>query len=569
MLSLLLRGERMAKRVRHAVAGSEDSFDRDLLWQLSPKLHDFCGEMGTTPRPLNIVFLPMACDNSRFYIVEALMAVALRRRGHQVRFILCDRGSRQCSMLIEQRRDRWQDQCQKCYQRHASLYTATGIECETFSSLDSDSRWSPDLDEDDEATVRSSLLRQLQCGDEQLLKDHPERLESFRQTARQTKRVAESLARRGVDVAVMPDGLYEKYGILLNEFRRRGIATLVHGRGRRQRREGFAWNRPVSDWAADHRWPAIAESPLRGRQREEIEKYLQTRVDQTGEVLAYTFGGAQSPSEIRQRLGFDDLRPLDLMLPNLLWDANTVGRHRAFDGQVSWVHQTVRWYADNPDRNLCIKCHPAEELRGSQQTVASIARDAGCESLSNVGIIGASDTFHSHSVLAAADRGLVYTGTTGLEMAVMGKPVIVAGQTHYGEKGFTHHPVDRGSYLAALAEHCQPLGSDQVELAKKYFWLWACVSQVPWPFFQEAKLGHVAEVRIAQIKKYGEHPTIVELIAEIERRAGRVVRSADASGNGSSTGRSDGGTMGDGAWLPPSLLNTFSDQGAVGDASQD
>ena len=55
-----------------------------------------------------------------------------------------------------------------------------------------------------------------------------------------------------------------------------------------------------------------------------------------------------------------------------------------------------------------------------------------------------------YELMESADFGLVYTSTTGLEMALRGKPVIVAGQTHYRDRGFTVDVSNREEFVAAI-----------------------------------------------------------------------------------------------------------------------
>ena len=52
--------------------------------------------------------------------------------------------------------------------------------------------------------------------------------------------------------------------------------------------------------------------------------------------------------------------------------------------------------------------------------------------------------------MEAADVGLVYTSTTGLELGLRGTPVIVAGETHYRDKGFTIDVTSPEEFHAAL-----------------------------------------------------------------------------------------------------------------------
>ncbi len=52
-------------------------------------------------------------------------------------------------------------------------------------------------------------------------------------------------------------------------------------------------------------------------------------------------------------------------------------------------------------------------------------------------MIGPNDLASSYPLMESSDIGLVYTSTTGLELALAGTPVVVAGETHYRGKGFT------------------------------------------------------------------------------------------------------------------------------------
>ena len=55
-------------------------------------------------------------------------------------------------------------------------------------------------------------------------------------------------------------------------------------------------------------------------------------------------------------------------------------------------------------------------------------------------MIAPTEKVNTYDLIAAADVGLVYTTTVGLEMAMCGIPVIVVGDTHYRERGFTNDP---------------------------------------------------------------------------------------------------------------------------------
>jgi hypothetical protein len=65
-------------------------------------------------------------------------------------------------------------------------------------------------------------------------------------------------------------------------------------------------------------------------------------------------------------------------------------------------------------------------------------------------LIKPEEKVNTYDLIAAADVGLVYTTTVGLEMAMSGVPVIVSGNTHYRGRGFTIDPISWLRYFKEL-----------------------------------------------------------------------------------------------------------------------
>jgi len=99
-----------------------------------------------------------------------------------------------------------------------------------------------------------------------------------------------------------------------------------------------------------------------------------------------------------------------------------------------------------------------------------------------------------------ADLGLVYTTTVGLEMALRGIPVIVAGKTHYRNRGFTQDPntwVDYFKVLNRLLLNLKEsrLTDTQMELAWKYTYLFFFKYPLPFPWhmvFREKDFNEIS-----------------------------------------------------------------------------
>jgi capsule polysaccharide export protein KpsC/LpsZ len=97
------------------------------------------------------------------------------------------------------------------------------------------------------------------------------------------------------------------------------------------------------------------------------------------------------------------------------------------------------------------------------------------------------EKINTYDILDIADLGLVYTTTVGLEMAMRGIPVVVAGETHYRDRGFTCDPNSWIEYVEILntllgdLEHAR-LSQDQIELAWRYAYLFFFEFPKPFPW---------------------------------------------------------------------------------------
>ena len=140
---------------------------------------------------------------------------------------------------------------------------------------------------------------------------------------------------------------------------------------------------------------------------------------------------------------------------------------------MSWLFATVELFRLKPDWQLVIRVHPAEV-----RLVGSVTQECVPDRLSeqvgslphNVRLVPAESPLSSYALMRGADVGIVYSSTTGLEMALLGKPVCCAGKVHYRDKGFTFDVTTKSDFLpqleSALRQHA--LSADQEALARCY-----------------------------------------------------------------------------------------------------
>lgn len=89
------------------------------------------------------------------------------------------------------------------------------------------------------------------------------------------------------------------------------------------------------------------------------------------------------------------------------------------------------------------------------------------------------------------DGGITVYGTAGLELALMGKPVILAGEAHYGNKGFTHDAKSIDEYRELLYNtgKIKKLTEKQLQYAKRYAYCYFIQRQIPLLVLSDPETG--------------------------------------------------------------------------------
>jgi hypothetical protein len=100
-------------------------------------------------------------------------------------------------------------------------------------------------------------------------------------------------------------------------------------------------------------------------------------------------------------------------------------------------------------------------------------------------VIAPTEKVNTYDLIAAADVGLVYTTTVGMEMAMSGIPVIVVGNTHYRGRGFTQDPDSWVQYykvLKALLENPAEYRLTQEQIDQAWAYAYRFFFNYPLPF---------------------------------------------------------------------------------------
>ena len=276
------------------------------------------------------------------------------------------------------------------------------------------------------------------------------------------------------DVVITPNGTIQEFGVIYEVARFLDIETVTYEFGDQRQRIWIAQNAKVMQQETQDMWEAYKDIPLTRTEKNKIRELFEAR-RKASVWKNFSRLWQQVPARgveiARNELGLDE-RPVVLLATNVLGDSLTLGREKFTQSMEEWLERTLQYFTGKPEVQLVIRVHPGEMLIHGQSMVDVINRVL--PSLpEHIHIIGPEEKVNTYDLIAAANLGLVYTTTVGLEMAMSGVPVIVAGETHYGNHGFTINPEGWVKYyktIKAILEDpsAYQMEKEQVELAWVY-----------------------------------------------------------------------------------------------------
>jgi hypothetical protein len=324
------------------------------------------------------------------------------------------------------------------------------------------------------------------------IEDDPLAALTYRRFLRSARVIAAAL-RRGLerhqpDVVVACNGLFLFESIAIALCKQRGIDFVTYERGLIKETLVFRRREPACLLDASDVWSRWRDVPMSSEEAEQLDAYLGDR--RHGRKTIDRFWKDPRFEGIDRRGG----GRLATLFTNLTWDSAVIGRERAFTSMRDWISETVDLFRTRPDDELVIRVHPAEVRLPGKMTREAIEpflarRFAGLPP--NVTVIGPDDDRSSYSLMEQSDVGLVYTSTTGLEMAMAGKPVVVAGETHYRGKGFTVDPGSPQEFrdtVVGLLDRPDAYRPD-IEMARRYAYFLFFRLPVGTPGVEEHVLG--------------------------------------------------------------------------------
>jgi len=290
------------------------------------------------------------------------------------------------------------------------------------------------------------------------------------------------------DTVLVPNGLVTELGVFYQVARHLDLQTITYEFNDQREQIWLSQNDIVMHQNTDALWGARGETPLTDAQREEIAALedARTSAKKYGKGTRFwqdvaSMGGEQ----LRTTLGLDE-RPMALLATNVLGDSLTLGRNAFASSMAEWIAKTVQYFAKREDVQLVVRVHPGERLMKGPSMLGVIER-ALPEQPAHIRVVGPDEKINTYDCMEIASLGLAYTTTVGMEMAMRGVPVILAGVTHYRGRGFTFDPSGWDEYYATLDKLLSDLpayrlSQNQVEIARNYAYRFFFDFPMPFPW---------------------------------------------------------------------------------------
>ncbi len=475
-------------------------------------------------RSLDIIMLTMLGGHYFTINVEILLGIALRMRGHKVRYVIDD----QILPLNEHhhvgKEKEWAEVSAKDYAFGKKYLTTLGFEILRLSDM------IHNQDEVDlskfEPIFESTLLKHYRVGVlDSNFKDYELKKELAEESIKMTAKLGNKISEMKPDRVIMSHGIYSTWGPPREILNENGIPVITYSETKKKDTIKLNWKKSSDIWDVDEEWEKVKDIDLLPEEELRIDNYLKSRINHKNDVMVYNFGNLETEEKTYKTFHIDPNKPVFTLFTNVLWDAASAQKELVFKNPIDWIISTIDWFIKHPEKQLIIKIHPAEVVIGTKQPFVEIIKKSFSKLPSNVVVIEPQEKVNSWSIYNITDLGLVHTSTPGLELPLLGKPCAVVSDVYYRNKSFTIDVSNKKEYFQLL-ENFNPRDVDNEMLkvmSKRFAFIIFERYQIPFPFIKSLKKIHnVVGWNIENINDFLEHNSTNFILDAIEDKSSFV-----------------------------------------------
>jgi hypothetical protein len=467
-------------------------------------------------KPKSILIATNIGGNLNTMAFDAVLGIALRSRGHNVYFTLCDGALTACmycelnkfKSLEEYKLRKAQKLCNHCSKTGQQILNLAGFRALLIKADGRSSSESWDMEIADSGTKR--FLAKGRIDDQE---EYKSVFEEYLQSSQIVNGEArEIFSKNQFDLMIAHHGIYVPQGNMVAVAKEYEVPVITWVQG--YRKQSFLLG--IGD---TYHKSLLTESydvdNLRSDEMKEIKEYLDSRDIGERDWIKFSSVSRNDPTSIN--LGRNKTKVL--LLTNVSWDAQLHYSSRVFPDMHAWIDETIKWFTTNSHLDLIIRIHPAEVTGKikARDPVLKYIEEKFPKLPANIKVIGPEVSVSTYKLMDICDLGLIFATKAGIELAALGKPLIVAGESWIRGRGLSVDPTTKQEYFAHLERFSKNPNSlpTNVEAALKF---------AHYFFFQKTQkvnsikaLSHYPYLR-PQIKKDWElkDPGLLNLIHTIE-----------------------------------------------------
>jgi hypothetical protein len=289
-------------------------------------------------------------------------------------------------------------------------------------------------------------------------------------------------------------GIYVDHGTICEVAKRMGYPIVVYSVPYRKDAimlcHGDTYHKALVTEPADL-WTNLSLTP---EMDQRLDTYVKARQSGKQDSIAYHPNPIEEKSELMRTLDLDPHKPIVSLYTNVIWDAQLYHSYNAFENILDWLYQTVDYFKSRTDLQIVIRIHPAEvkAVKKTEQPLAAELKARYDVLPDHIKVIPPESDLSSYTLVDMSRAALIYGTKMGLEIALRGVPVIIAGESFNRGKGFSYDVSSPDEYFILLDRITElPRNtSEMMESARKYAYHFFFRRQIDFPFLTGFQPGN-------------------------------------------------------------------------------
>jgi hypothetical protein len=290
------------------------------------------------------------------------------------------------------------------------------------------------------------------------------------------------------DLFLSSHGVYSDYVPALNSAVSYGVAARCWDSGYQEDTVYFSrakgdGNRCVRGTSI-HRWSALKRVPLSPAEEDALDGFFYGRYYSQRATDVNTSPPVESIEQLRTSLGLRRQSRVVTLFTHLNWDAALDYCDIPFASTNEWLLSSVEFMIADRETDWIVRVHPAEMEFGTRTPSEQLIFSEFGAMPPHVNIIPPERRLNPYSMMQLTSAGITLFGTVGVELPLMGKPVLTASTAHYTGKGFTLDSASIPEYKENLERIARipEVDEHQVALSRRYAFEYFIrrQAQLPW-----------------------------------------------------------------------------------------